>query len=69
MGSQPWVSDMPAWQCIPLFREAPFVPGISVSGWIYGETWSGAPESELIRNDSFRPAMTRLVQELGRPTN
>jgi len=56
-------------QYFPLFRQSPFVPGITIWGWIYGQTWSEAPESGLIRNNSFRPAMTWLMQELGRPTN
>ena len=53
----------------PLFMNTDYVPGITIWGWIYGQTWSEAPESGLIRNGSFRPAMTYLMQTLGRPTN
>lgn len=56
-------------QYFPLFHQSSFVPGITIWGWIYGQTWSEAPESGLIRNNNFRPAMTWLMQELGRPTN
>jgi endo-1,4-beta-xylanase len=56
-------------QYFPLFWESDFVPGITIWGWIYGQTWSMAPESGLIRNGSFRPAMTYLMEQVGRPTN
>jgi len=56
-------------QYFPLFNQSPFVPGVTIWGWIYGKTWSEAPESGLIRSGNFRPAMTWLMQELGRPTN
>jgi len=56
-------------QYSPLFWESSFVPGITIWGWIYGKTWSPAPESGLIRNGSFRPAMTCLMEQLDRPTN
>jgi endo-1,4-beta-xylanase len=52
----------------PLFRDSPHVRGITIWGWIYGKTWSPSPNSGLIRNGSFRPAMTWLMQQLGRPT-
>ena len=51
----------------PIFMNANFVPGITIWGWIYGSTWSQAPYSGLIRNGSARPAMTWLMQQLGRP--
>jgi endo-1,4-beta-xylanase len=51
----------------PLFRDAEFVHGITIWGWIYGRTWSLAPDSGLVRNGSSRPAMTYLMGELGRP--
>jgi endo-1,4-beta-xylanase len=56
-------------QYFPLFYKSPFVSGITIWGWIYGKTWSEAPESGLVRNGNFRPAMSWLMQELGRPTN
>jgi endo-1,4-beta-xylanase len=56
-------------QYFPLFYEASYVPGITIWGWIYGKTWSPAPESGLIRNGSFRPAMTYLMEQLGRRTD
>jgi endo-1,4-beta-xylanase len=52
----------------PLFRDSPHVRGITIWGWIYGKTWSPSPNSGLIRSGSFRPAMTWLMQQLGRPT-
>jgi endo-1,4-beta-xylanase len=52
----------------PLFRDSPHVRGITIWGWIYGKTWSPSPNSGLIRNGSMRPAMTWLMQQLGRPT-
>jgi endo-1,4-beta-xylanase len=51
----------------PLFRDSPHVRGITIWGWIYGKTWSPSPNSGLIRNGSPRPAMTWLMQQLGRP--
>jgi endo-1,4-beta-xylanase len=54
-------------QYFPLFRDAGYVKGITIWGWIYGKTWSQAPNSGLVRNGSPRPAMTWLMQELGRP--
>jgi endo-1,4-beta-xylanase len=53
-------------QYIPLFLDAG-VRGITIWGWIYGKTWSLAPESGLIRNGTARPAMTWLMSEFGRP--
>jgi endo-1,4-beta-xylanase len=51
---------------IPLFMDSEHVRGITLWGWIYGKTWSQAPDSGLIRNGEERPAMTWLMQELGR---
>jgi endo-1,4-beta-xylanase len=51
----------------PMFRDSPHVKGITIWGWIYGKTWSPAPYSGLIRNGAARPAMTWLMQQLGRP--
>jgi endo-1,4-beta-xylanase len=55
-------------QYFPLFRDAGYVKGLTIWGWIYGKTWGQAPNSGLVRNGSARPAMTYLMQELGRPS-
>ena len=44
-----------------------YVKGITIWGWIYGQTWSQAPNSGLIKSGSPRPAMTYLMQQLSRP--
>jgi len=54
-------------QYFPLFRSASYVKGITIWGWIFGQTWSSAPNSGLIRNGSPRSAMTYLMDQLGRP--
>jgi endo-1,4-beta-xylanase len=56
-------------QWFPLLRDSGYVKGITIWGWIYGKTWSPSPNSGLIRSGTFRPAMTWLMQQLGRPTN
>ncbi len=56
-------------QWFPMLRDSGYVKGITIWGWIYGKTWSPSPNSGLIRNGAFRPAMTWLMQQLGRPTN
>ncbi|HET9953031.1 MAG TPA: endo-1,4-beta-xylanase [Polyangiaceae bacterium] len=56
-------------QFFPYFYGLDYVHGITIWGWIYGQTWSLSPNSGLVRNGSFRPAMTWLMGELGRPTN
>jgi endo-1,4-beta-xylanase len=52
---------------IPFFMSTDYIKGVTIWGWIYGKTWSQAPQSGLIRNGTARPAMTWLMQELGRP--
>ncbi|MGC4066302.1 MAG: endo-1,4-beta-xylanase [Polyangiaceae bacterium] len=52
---------------IPFFLETNYIKGVTIWGWIYGKTWSQAPDSGLIRNGTARPAMTWLMQTLGRP--
>jgi endo-1,4-beta-xylanase len=54
-------------QYFPLFRDSGYVKGLTIWGWIYGKTWSLAPDSGLVRNGTPRPAMTWLMQQLGRP--
>ena len=54
-------------QFFPLFTGASYVKGITIWGWIFGQTWSQAPNSGLIRNGSPRSAMTYLMDQLGRP--
>jgi len=52
-------------QYFPLFRDAEFVPGITLWGWIEGETWR--TNSGLMVDGNPRPAMTWLMNELDRP--
>jgi endo-1,4-beta-xylanase len=47
------------------FMDTEWVRGVTVWGWILGRTW--VANSGLIRNGAPRPAMTWLMQELGRP--
>jgi endo-1,4-beta-xylanase len=47
------------------FLDTDWVPGVTLWGWIHGRTW--VPNSGLIKDDQPRPAMTWLMQELGRP--
>jgi endo-1,4-beta-xylanase len=54
-------------QYFPLFTSAKYVKGITIWGWIYGQTWSQAPNSGLVKSGSPRPAMTYLMQQLSRP--
>lgn len=53
----------------PMFWEPEWIPGITIWGWIYGQTWSMAPNSGLVKNGTFRPAMTWLMEQIGRPTS
>jgi len=50
---------------ISYFLDADYIKGVTLWGWFYGQTW--IPASGLIRNGSPRPAMTWLMQTLGRP--
>ena len=52
---------------IPFFMETEWIHGITLWGWIYGQTWSLASESGLVRNGSSRPAMRWLMETLDRP--
>jgi endo-1,4-beta-xylanase len=52
---------------IPFFLSTEWIHGITVWGWIYGSTWRQAPLSGLIRDGAPRPAMTWLMEQLGRP--
>jgi endo-1,4-beta-xylanase len=54
-------------QFFPMLRDSGYVRGITIWGWIYGRTWASAPNSGLIRNGTARPAMTWLMEQLGRP--
>lgn len=49
---------------IGAFMEAPYVAGITLWGYIYGQTWTTNGESGIIRNGQDRPAMTWLRQYL-----
>ncbi len=55
-------------QHVPFFLETDYIKGITIWGWFYGQTWNLAPDSGLVRQDgSPRPAMTWLMETLGRP--
>jgi endo-1,4-beta-xylanase len=54
-------------QYFPFFMETSYVKGVTVWGWIYGSTWSQAPNSGLVKNGKSRSAMTYLMGLLGRP--
>jgi endo-1,4-beta-xylanase len=47
------------------FLDTDWIPGVTLWGWIDGRTW--VANTGLIKNDQPRPAMTWLMQELGRP--
>jgi endo-1,4-beta-xylanase len=49
----------------PVFWNSEVVHGITIWGWIVGRTW--VANSGLVNGTSPRPAMTWLMQELGRP--
>jgi GH35 family endo-1,4-beta-xylanase len=51
-------------QQFSLFYESPQVAGITLWGYIYGETWR--EDAGLIRDGQFRPAMTWLMNYLDR---
>jgi GH35 family endo-1,4-beta-xylanase len=51
-------------QQFPLFYESPQVAGITFWGYIYGQTWRS--NTGLVRNEQFRPAMSWLMNYLGR---
>jgi len=54
---------------IPYFLTQSFIPGVTIWGWIVGRTWSQAPNSGLVsQSGQPRPAMTWLMEELGRPS-
>jgi GH35 family endo-1,4-beta-xylanase len=48
----------------PLFYEHPAVVGVTLWGYVHGTTW--VPDSGLIKNGRPRPAMTWLLDYLGR---
>ncbi|MBN2340421.1 MAG: endo-1,4-beta-xylanase [Deltaproteobacteria bacterium] len=52
---------------MPVFLDTDWIRGITIWGWIYGQTWSMAPDSGLVRDGNSRSAMTWLMNELGRP--
>jgi endo-1,4-beta-xylanase len=47
------------------FLDTDWIPGVTLWGWIDGQTW--VKNTGLIKNGQPRPAMTWLMQELGRP--
>ena len=51
----------------PLFWNSENVKGITIWGWVVGQTWSMAPDSGLITSSGTkRPAFTWLLQQIGR---
>jgi len=51
----------------PLFWDSPNVKGITIWGWVVGQTWSMAPDSGLITSGGAkRPAFTWLLQKIGK---
>jgi endo-1,4-beta-xylanase len=53
-------------QHFPFFLQTEWIHGVTIWGWVYGSTWVDA--SGIIWSDgSPRPAMTWLMQQLGRP--
>jgi endo-1,4-beta-xylanase len=52
-------------QHFAFFMDTEWIRGVTVWGWIFGRTW--VQSSGLIRDGAPRPAMTWLMEELGRP--
>jgi endo-1,4-beta-xylanase len=51
----------------PLFWDSANVKGITIWGWVVGQTWSMAPDSGLITSSGTkRPAFTWLLQQMGK---
>lgn len=50
----------------PIFLSTEYVHGVTIWGWIYGQTWAQAPNSGLVKDGKSRPAMTWLMQQLNR---
>ena len=51
----------------PLFWNSANVKGITIWGWVVGQTWSMAPDSGLITSSGTkRPAFTWLLQQIGK---
>jgi len=54
-------------QYFPLFWGSANVKGITIWGWVVGQTWSLAPDSGLITSSGTkRPAFTWLLQQIGK---
>jgi endo-1,4-beta-xylanase len=51
----------------PVMWKADYVHGITIWGWIYGQTWQQAANSGLVKDKAPRSAMTWLMQQLNRP--
>jgi len=49
----------------PIFLDTSYIHGITVWGWIAGRTWM--TNSGIVNGTAPRPAMTWLMQKLGRP--
>lgn len=51
----------------PFFLETDYIHGMTIWGWIYGRTWDMAKDSGLVKDGKSRPAMSWLMEQLGRP--
>ncbi len=51
----------------PTFLDTDYVHGITLRGWVYDPVWVDNYLTYLVRNGEPRPAMTWLMQRLGRP--
>jgi endo-1,4-beta-xylanase len=51
----------------PVFLDTEYVRGITLWGWVYDAVWVDNYESYLVKDGVSRPAMTWLMQQLGRP--
>jgi endo-1,4-beta-xylanase len=51
---------------VSFFMEQEWIKGLTIWGWIYGRTWSLASDSGLVKDTSPRPAMTWLMEQVGR---
>ncbi len=53
-------------QYFPMFYGKSYVPGITIWGWVNGQTWTES--AGLVSDGRPRPAMSWLMEFLGRPT-
>lgn len=53
----------------PIMWESPYVAGVTIWGYVYGQTWNQAQYSGLIKNGADRPAFTWLKQYVASKPN